>query len=598
MGMMGGMREARMETHTIAGLSALVGLVFLQVPADLARADTEADLILRDGRVITADPEFSVRQAIAIAGERILRVGSDEEVLRTAGPRTRTVDLAGKTVLPGLIDSHVHATSACMTEFDHPIPPMQRIDDVLAHVRSRADALEDGDWIVIEQVFITRLAERRYPTREELDRAAPRNPVLFSTGPDASLSSLALERSGIGKGFEIEDGGPGRVEKDPRTGEPTGILRSATRLVKVKRPEKDPGDDDRLRRLAELIRDYNASGITAIADRNAGDEAAELYTALRKRGELTARVFLSRAVDAQKPLDEVLARIRQIAREPLRTSGDATLRTGGIKVFLDGGMLTGSAYLREPWGKSAIYSIDDPQYRGVLFIPPDKLLAMVRAAAEAGLQFTAHSVGDGAVHALLDAYAEAAKTIPIAATRPCITHSNFMSREAVERLAKLGVVLDVQPIWLHLDGATLDAQFGRDRLRWFQPLRSIAAAKGIAGGGSDHMQKIGSLRSVNPYNPFLGMWIAISRRALGLAEPLVPEEALSREQAIRLYTTNNAWILGLEKEAGSLEAGKLADFIVIDRDVLSCPVDDIRETSVLETYVGGRLVTRPRDGGK
>jgi predicted amidohydrolase YtcJ len=589
MGMMDGMREARcLETHTIAGCLAL--LAALSSPA---RAETGADLILRNGKVVTADPEFSVRQAIAVAGERILRVGSDEEVLRAAGPRTRIVDLAGKTVLPGLMDSHVHATSACMTEFDHPIPPMRGIEDVLAHVRDRADALEDGEWIVLEQVFITRLAERRYPTREELDRAAPRNPVLFSTGPDASLSSLALERSGIGKGFEIQDGGPGRVEKDPRTGEPTGILRSATRLVKVKRPEKEPGEDDRLRRLAELIRDYNSSGITAIADRNAGDEAAELYSALRRRGELTARVFLSRAVDAQKPLDEVLARIREIAREPLRTSGDATLRTGGIKVFLDGGMLTGSAYLREPWGKSAIYSIDDPEYRGVLFIPPDRLLAMVRAAAEAGLQFTAHSVGDGAVHALLDAYEEAAKTLPIAATRPCITHSNFMSREAVEKLAKLGVVLDVQPIWLHLDGATLAAQFGRDRLRWFQPLRSIAAAKGIAGGGSDHMQKVGSLRSVNPYNPFLGMWIAISRRALGLSEPLVPEEALSREQAVRLYTTNNAWILGLEKEAGSLEAGKLADLIVIDRDVLSCPVDEIRETAVLETYVGGRLVPRP-----
>ena len=589
------MREARCkETHTIAGCLAL--LAALSAPL---RAQTEADLVLRSGKVITADREFSVRQAIAIAGERILRVGSDEEVLRAAaGPRTRILDLGGKTVLPGLIDSHVHATSACMTEFDHPIPTMRTIEDVLAHVRARADALEDGEWIVIEQVFITRLAERRYPTREELDRAAPRNPVLFSTGPDASLSSLALERSGIGKGFEITDGGPGRVEKDPRTGEPTGILRSATRLVKTKRPEKDPGPEDRLRRLAELIRDYNASGITAIADRNAGDDSVQLYGALRERGELTARVFLSRSVDAQKPLDEVLARIREIAREPLRTSGDATLRTGGIKVFLDGGMLTGSAYMREAWGKSAIYSIDDPEYRGLLFIPPDRLLAMVRAAAEAGLQFTAHSVGDGAVHALLDAYAEAARTLPIAATRPCITHSNFMSREAVERMAGLGVVIDVQPIWLHLDGATLDAQFGRERLRWFQPLRSIAAAKGIAGGGSDHMQKIGSLRSVNPYNPFLGMWIAVSRRALGLSGPLVPEEALTREQAIRLYTTNNAWILGLEKETGSLEAGKLADLIVIDRDVLSCPVDDIRETSVLETYLGGRLVTRSRDGGK
>ena len=151
-----------------------------------------------------------------------------------------------------------------------------------------------------------------------------------------------------------------------------------------------------------------------------------------------------------------------------------------------------------------------------------------------------------------------------------------MSREAIERMAKLGVVCDIQPAWLYLDARTLNDQFGYDRMRWFQPLKSIFESGVIAGGGSDHMQKIGSLRSVNPYNPFLGMWTTLTRQANRYDGQMHPEEALSREQAIRFYTINNAYILFLDNVAGSLEAGKFADMIVFDRDLLTCPVDEIK----------------------
>jgi len=253
-------------------------------------------------------------------------------------------------------------------------------------------------------------------------------------------------------------------------------------------------------------------------------------------------------------------------------------------------MLTGSAYMREPWGVSRIYAIDDPSYRGVLFIPRDRLVPIVRAAVTSGLQFTAHSVGDGAVHALLDAYEEVNKEMPVAPSRPCITHSNFMSREAIDKAARLGVVVDIQPAWLYLDTRTLAAHFGYDRLRYFQPLRSLFEAGVIAGGGSDHMQKIGSLRSINPYNPFLAMWVAITRRAIGFEGQLHPEEALTRAQAIRFYTINNARLQCLENRVGSLEEGKQADFVVIDRDLLTCPEDDIKDTRALATYLDGKRV--------
>ena len=182
-----------------------------------------------------------------------------------------------------------------------------------------------------------------------------------------------------------------------------------------------------------------------------------------------------------------------------------------------------------------------------------------------------------AVQELLDAYEEVNKSQSVAPTRPCITHSNFMSHEAILQAARLGVVVDIQPAWLYLDTRTLAAQFGYDRLRYFQPLRTLFAAGVIAGGGSDHMQKIGSFRSINPYNPFLAIAVAVTRRARGFDKPLHPEEALSREQAIRFYTINNAHLLFLEDRIGSLEPGKQADFVVIDRDLLTCPEDQIKE---------------------
>ncbi|MEX0936228.1 MAG: amidohydrolase [Pirellulales bacterium] len=563
-------------------------LLTLSLLLSTARAQQPPDLILHGGKIATVDDEFRIAEAIAIAGERIVAVGTDGEVLKLRGDDTNVVDLAGKLVLPGLMDSHTHSGGAAMTEFDHELPDMHSVEDVLDYIESRTRAVPEGEWIAVRQVFITRLRERRYPTRAELDRVAPKHPVVFSTGPDAAVNSLALSTSGIDKDFRVV--GSGQIERDPVTGEPTGILRGGTqRYLKGSPPTREATAEDRARRLAQLLADYNSVGITSIGDRSTSESDLARYAALLEQGKLTVRVAASYRVETSGELDEVISQIDRVAKHPLRRD-DPMLRVIGIKTFLDGGMLTGSAYMRQPWGVSEIYSIRDPDYRGVLFIPPERLVPIVRATIERKLQFTAHSVGDGAVHTLLDAYEQVSREMPIRETRPCITHSNFMSHEAVETMARLGVVADIQPAWLYLDTGTLVAQFGYDRLRYFQPLRTIFEQDVIAGGGSDHMQKIGSLRSINPYNPFLGMWVTIARQARNFDRPLHPQEALSREQAIRFYTANNAYLLFHEHRTGTLEIGKLADLIVLDRDILTCPVDDIRDTKVLSTYLGGRLV--------
>ena len=563
-------------------------LAFVLSMSVLATNDP-ADLFVHHAKVVTVDSQFRIAEAFAVRGERIVAVGSDDEVMKLVGPKTQVLDLKGRTVLPGLMDSHTHPTGAAMYEFDHPIPEMETIADVLKYIEQRVAVAEEGDWIGISQVFVTRLRDQRFPNRNELDRVAPKNPVIFSTGPDSAVNSLALKLSGIDKDFKITDGQPGYLEKDPQSGELTGILRSCSRLIKSKSKSKSATEAERLDRLKQMMTAYNAVGLTSISDRNAGDDAINLFAKLHAEKNLTCRVFFSYAINAQDSVDKIEERLKKAAAHPLHAKND-WLWLRGVKCFLDGGMLTGSAYMREPWGVSTIYGITDPAYRGLLYIPAEKLKSIARLSFDNGLQFTAHTVGDGAVHSLVEAYEAINRDLPLRDHRPCITHCNFMSGEAIDRMKAVGIVADLQPAWLRLDGATLLKQFGEQRTEYFQPYRTLFEQGVIVGGGSDHMQKFGSVRSINPYNPFLGMWITLTRQPRWAERPLHPEQVISREQALRLYTTNNAFVMFAEKEKGSIEVGKLADFIVLDRDYMTCPINEVADINVRQTFVAGKQV--------
>src|ERR1039457_4865766 len=401
------------QYHVVVYCRPLAALLFLAAAALRAQP---ADLILSHGKIVTVDPQFRIADSIAIRGDRSRAVAARAKVARLAGPGTRQIDLQGKTVLPGLIDSHVHAAQAAMYEFDHPVPDMETIADVLRYVQSRAAVAKAGDWIVLTQVFITRLRERRFPTRAELDAAAPHNPVYFGPGPDAAVNSLALQLSGIGKDFRITDGLPGRIERDA-TGEPTGILRNCSRLVKIHSGDRVPTADDRRARLKMLLADYNSVGLTSISEGDLRDADLETYRRLKDDAQLTCRVFVAYEVDAQLPLDQIPARILSAAASPLHRYNNM-LWLRGIKTFLDGGMLTGSAFMLQPWGVSKVYSIDDPTYRGMRYIEPGKLVRIARCARKNYVQCAALWVGGGAVQALVGAYGETARPFPARAAPP------------------------------------------------------------------------------------------------------------------------------------------------------------------------------------
>ncbi len=566
-----------------------IAILLLLVPSTVL-AREPAELVIHSGRIVTVDAEFRTVEAMAVRNGRIMAVGSKEDIDDFIQPGTHVIDLKGRMVLPGLIDSHSHPVSASQFEADHEIPTFETISEVLAYVRERTRVVPKGEWIGLSQVFITRLREQRYPTRTELDSVAPDHPVVFRTGPDGSANSLALKENGIDKEFAAKH--PQNVMVDPETGEPNGILRRLSSVLKSKSNSnrKRLTEAERDERLVQLFTDYNRTGITGVIDRNCSDSARTQYERLLYADRLTIRVRMSRGLSPNGKLDAIEKRLDEFAADPLFQKPHPKLGTIGVKVFQDGGMLTGSAFFRQPWGVSTIYGIEDPAYRGMRYIEQERLETLVRACAKRGLAFTAHCQGDAAVEALVKTYEIVNADIPIAPTHSSVTHSSFMSREAIDTAAKLGVGVDLQPAWLYLDARTLVNQFGSERLEYFIPLRSLFDAGVIAGGGSDHMQKIGSLRSVNPYNPFLGMWVAVTRQARWHDTPIHPEQALSREQMIRFYTSNNAWLMRAEQEIGSLEVGKRADFIIVDRDLLKCSDEAIRETQVLETWLDGQKI--------
>jgi predicted amidohydrolase YtcJ len=543
------------------------------------------DIIYYNGNIVTMSASQPRAQAVAIKGNRFLSTGSDGEVRRLGGPETKQVDLHGKTVLPGLEDSHTHPITSALSERDGPIPVMNSIAEIQAYIRKQAAVLPADRVIFVPKIYSTRLQDRRYPTREEIDKAAPGRLAMTDNGYASVLNSTLLAKLNITR--DTPQPSDGKIIKDAK-GDPTGLILGAPRLLSTLRQSRAASHEDRLRGLLAMQKAYNQVGMTSTIDRGQNMEGFRVYQELHDQKALTVRSYVTYLIDAKGTPQQVR---EEIAKIPWVTGhGDDWFRVGSLKTIADGGILIGTAYLREGYGTNTkIYGYSDPDYRGVLAVPRENLIEMAKQANQRGWQMTAHTTGGGATDALLDAYEAADREQSIRKRRFTVTHGNFPNADAIARAAKLGVVFDCQPAWMYYDAPTLKDVFGPSRSADWLPLRSMFNAGIVVAGGSDHMIRFDSRKAINPYNPFFEMWMAITRRTVDGAI-FHPEQAVTRMEALRMWTLNGAYLSFEERSKGSIEPGKLADMVVISKDFLACPVDQIKDIEALTTIVDGRVV--------
>lgn len=563
-------------------------LALVSVSVTVAGRAASADLILYNGKVITVDETFAIQQAIAIGNGKIVAVGSSGEILRNQnGSRTRTIDLRGRTVLPGLIDAHVHPLQAGLSEYRGPLPRLHSFAEIQNYIRHQALHTPPGQWIFVPKTFPTRLYEMRMPTRQVLDVIVD-HPVYYDATYAVTLNSMGLKLCHITRSTPNPAGG--EIVKDAR-GEPTGILRNADSLLKgvpVESQGKLPSHAEELDALEQMLHCYAAAGLTTIGDRGGNPGTWALYSELKAQRRLPIRVVMTWLMKTDAPADQLAG---QITNFPWRTNdGDTWLKWGSFKVIVDGGMTVGTAYQLEPYGPygALLFGFGDPHNRGQLFVPSSKLLAIMRAARDKGWQLSAHTQGAGAVDVLMSVFETLDRERPLAPTRSHVIHASFQSPELMARQKRLGVLADAQPDWLYLDGAALEKVQGDEGMRYFVPLRNYVDNGIIVAGGSDHMIGFDKNTATNPYNPFLGMWIAITRRTIQGAI-IHREQRLTRQEALKLYTIWPASLQFNEKDRGSIEPGKLADLVVIDRDYLTCPEDQIKAIEPVMTLVEGRI---------
>jgi predicted amidohydrolase YtcJ len=546
-----------------------------------------ADTIYYNGKIVTMWEALPLAEAVAIRGNRFLAAGSNAEVMKTADPRTKKIDLGGRTVLPGLIDSHTHPISAALSEHDEQIPTFNSIADIQTYIRQRAARLPKDQIIFVPKVFAPRLKEHRYPTRYELDAAAADRPVIVDNGYAGVGNSFLLEKLKINR--DTPQPANGKIIKDDK-GEPTGLILGAPQLLREYRRNDVTTPEDLLQALKSMQQSYNRAGITSTIDRGQGAEGFRAYQELHRRGEMTVRSYVTYRISGQGTPQEARAEVERI---PFITGwGDDWLRVGSLKIVMDGGILIGTAYLREPYGEHTdVYGYHDTDYRGVLAVPRENVFEIARAANELRWQMTAHVTGGGSLDVLLDAYEAADREHSIRERRFTVTHGNFPDAKAVARARKMGIVFDCQPAWHYMDGPVLKDVLGPERMAHFLPLRSLFDAGVIVAGGSDHMIRFDPRTATNPYHPFLGMWMAITRQTVD-GTVINPEQRITRIEALRMWTLNSAYLSFEEKSKGSIEPGKLADLIVITKDFLSCPVDEIKNIETLLTVVDGKVVYR------
>lgn len=533
-------------------------------------AQQPATLVVTNAKIMTMDPRHPRVEALAARGEWIVALGTVAEIQKLVGPRTRVVDARGRLVVPGFNDSHAHFGGGSAGLRSLNLYGVNSLAEVQRLVAERVAKAKPGEWITGSRYDHT-LWGTAWPRKEDLDKVAPNNPVVLTraSGHSAWANSLALKLSTITK--DTPSPAAGEVQKDPKTGEPTGILlESAAGLVRVQRPQTTP-EERRQRARDDLLAGFRFAaelGLTSVQSSSSLEEL-DVLRELQKEGKLTLRY------DGWLPL----ASAQSLADQGVRTGqGDLWVRVGFLKGFIDGTLGDGTAAMFEPFA-------DREGFLGLPRMTQEQLDSAVILADRLGFQIGIHAIGDKGSHMVLDAYEKAAARNGTHGMRHRIEHAQIIKPDDLGRFGQLGVIASMQQTHATTDMRFAETRIGVERAKTSYAWRSILETGGMLAFGTDW--------SVEPLDPMRGVFSSFTRTNIQRMEPKdgwFPEQRLTMWESIYYYTWGSAYAEHLENLKGSLAVGRLADLVVLDHDLFSVPAEQILQTKVDYTVVGGRVV--------
>lgn len=546
----------------VAMLATLLG------SSALSAQPVTADLIVHNARIYTVDPNRPFVDAMVVKDGKVLFAGPERLALSYKGASTRVLDLNGRTVIPGMIDSHAHMGGLASGLRTVDLTGTTSYDAIIASVAARAKETPAGGWIVGRGWDQNDWADTRFPTHDALSRAVPNHPVYLVRvdGHAALVNAMAMKAANITAATADTRGG--RLERNPDKS-PTGVLiDDAMGAAASKIPPASVAEIRSSMRAA--IAEANQWGLTSVHDAGVSQGEIGIYEDMAKGGDYPLRHYIM-----VQPDDSSLA--ASFRRGPQRGLHNGRLWITAIKAYADGALGSRGAALLEPYS-------DDPHTKGLVRIAPERLQDVATRALRNGFQLNTHAIGDGANRMVLDAYQKALATVPSGDHRFRIEHAQIIHSDDIPRFAQLGVIPAMQASHQTSDMYWAGNRLGATRLLGSYAWRSMLNTGIVIPNGSDF--------PVEYVNPLISFHAAFSRQD-AKNWPVggwLPQEAMTREEALKSMTIWAAWAGFMEKEVGSLEAGKYADFVVLDQDIMQIPAELVLKTRVLSTWVGGKAV--------
>ena len=539
------------------------------------------DLILYNGKVVTVDNRFSIAQAVAVKGNTIVAAGRNSDLKKLKGTKSQVVDLKGKTVIPGFNEGHLHmiTTGQGLIKVNLQDPRVRTMSDLVQAVADRVKITPRGKWVEGWGWDQSKLHENRFPTRWDLDKVSPDHPVYLTRTcfHIAVANSKALEMAGVTGDTPQPEGG--EIVKDEK-GEPTGALLERPAFGLVEKLVPKPDFQQKKEAVEAACKAFNAAGITSVNDGGFEVEDYQAYQEVMNEEDLTVRVYgMVRLELREISDDEAIAYLHHIG--PKSGFGNDFLKIGAIKITMDGGVGGRTALMRTP------YITGKPNNFGIQSVAQDRLRRIITLANRMGWQVAIHAAGGKAMDNVLAVFKEADAEKPIKGRRWYLVHAYDPSPENFEELKRMEVGVATNPSFIHFVGDSFISNMGREWASHASPLKDYLRHGIHISGGSD--------AAVTPYPPLYGIYAAATRKTQLSKEVAGMNQCISVPDALRVFTMGGAWMTFEEKIKGSIEPGKLADMVVLGKDILSVDPDHIPEIPVLATFVGGKMVYAEKD---